>query len=185
MHNLKVFLLNKKQSVRIFIQQVFCIFYIFEIFLTKNNSKNNIISDWILGREKINCLVHSCTPGLPPNPWEWKLYQFDWRLQPTENIKIGEHHKIKKIDVHACAQSWANIGKRVREVPNVIKTVLACPCNLHPHPAQFRIHESYFQNITYKGKCLFWKWQTSLRSFLTAPMSPFFIASLIPWKRHS
>jgi len=41
--------------------------------------------------------------------------------------------------------SHEQTSKRVREVPNVIKTVLACPCNLHPHPAHFRIHEYYFQ----------------------------------------
>jgi len=45
--------------------------------------------------------------------------------------------------VHNHEQTLAK--EREREVPNVIKTVLACPCNLHPHPAHFRIHEYHFQ----------------------------------------
>lgn len=56
----------------------------------------------------------------------------------------------------AQAQTSRSVQKHVRvhtvrEVPNAVKIILACPCNWHPHPAHFRIREYYFQKMNYNS----------------------------------
>lgn len=68
-------------------------------------------------------------------------------------------------------------GRKRDFIPHAAKTILACHGNLHLHPANMRkVNNSITYLIFIKAFC------TSLKSFLTAIVSPFLIASLNPCK---
>lgn len=75
-------------------------------------------------------------------------------------------------------------GERERAVQDGAKTSLACHKSSHPHPVNtsffkfIYLHASFeIQNFSLNSNEMK---NTSLRSFLTAAESPFFIASLNP-----